>query len=316
MSTSLVIGIDIGGTSTKFGIVDTRGSILYQSSIITCETADPLDFIARLTKELSIQIEKFGGVPNFAGIGIGAPNGNYHSGAVEFAPNLKWKGKVELVRLIEDRLNIKTVLTNDANAAALGEMMYGNAVGMKNFLLFTLGTGLGCGVVVNGELVYGHTGFAGELGHMIVEPHGRECGCGRLGCLETYASATGIVKTVFELMDKTDMESSLRELGPTEITAKQITEAALQGDEIALSAYLYTADILARALANAVVFTSPEAIFLFGGLTQAKDLLFNPTKKFFEQNLLNIFQNSVKLLPSGLPESDAAILGAAAVATK
>lgn len=316
MNAGLIIGVDIGGTSTKFGIVDSKGSILYRDSIITCETADPEDFIERLAQALLIQIEKFGGLPNFSGIGVGAPNGNFHTGAVEFAPNLKWKGKVDLVCLIENKLNLKTVLTNDANAAALGEMMYGHAVGMKNFLLITLGTGLGCGIVINGQLVYGHTGFAGEMGHLIVEPQGRDCGCGRQGCLETYASATGIVKTVFELMDKTDMESNLRDFGPTEITAKLVTEAALDGDEIALSAYLYTADILARALANAVVFSSPEAIFLFGGLTQAKDLLINPTKKFFEQNLLNIFQNSVKLLPSGLPESDASILGAAAVALK
>lgn len=310
---NLVLGIDIGGTSTKFGVVDTQGKILAQDSIKTCEYDDPGHFVDRLDTALNLQFQIFGGKEQFAGIGIGAPNGNFYSGTIEHAPNLKWKGIVPLVSLIEKKIKLKTILTNDANAAAMGEMIYGHAKGMRDFLLITLGTGLGSGLVINGEVVYGHTGFAGELGHLIVTPAGRTCGCGRQGCLETYASATGIVRTVIELIQNSSQASALRDIDQNKLTAKQITDAALMGDELSLKAYELTAEILGRALANAVVFSSPEAIFLFGGLAQAKDLLFNPTKKHFENNLLTVFKNTVKLLPSGLPESDAAILGAAAL---
>lgn len=315
MNKSLVLGIDIGGTNTKFGVVDSHGEILAQGSIITCETDDPHHFINRLDQALKPLFDKFKH-ENFIGIGVGAPNGNFYTGTIEMAPNLKWRGVVPLVSLIENKFKLKTVLTNDANAAAIGEMIYGHAKGMKNFIVITLGTGLGSGIVVNGELVYGHTGFAGELGHVTVMPEGRLCGCGRKGCLETYASATGIVKTVKELLKNSSESSSLRELNEKDLNAKHITEAALKGDPIALKAYDYTAAILGRALTDFAVFSSPEAIFLFGGLAQAKDVLFKPTKTYFENNLMNVFKNTVKLLPSGLPESDAAILGSAALIAK
>lgn len=315
MNKSLVLGIDIGGTNTKFGVVDSHGEILAQGSIITCETDDPNHFIDRLGLALQPLFDKFH-QEHFIGIGVGAPNGNFYTGTIEMAPNLKWRGVVPLVALLEKKFQLKTVLTNDANAAAIGEMIYGHAKGMKNFIVITLGTGLGSGIVINGELVYGHTGFAGELGHVIVIPEGRLCGCGRKGCLETYASATGIVKTVKELLKNSSESSSLRELNEKDLNAKHITEAALKGDPIALKAYDYTAAILGRALTDFVVFSSPEAIFLFGGLAQAKDVLFKPTKNYFENNLMNVFKNTVKLLPSGLPESDAAILGSAALIAK
>jgi glucokinase len=313
MTHSFVLGIDIGGTSTKFGVVSAEGKILSQDSIKTCENDDAGHFVDRLVAALNKEIEKFEGKSNFKGIGIGAPNGNNYTGSIEHAPNLKWKGIVPLVALIEERIGLKTVLTNDANAAAMGEMIYGNAKSMKDFILITLGTGLGSGIVVNGKVVYGFTGFAGELGHLTVDPFGRICGCGRRGCLETYASATGIVMTVKELLENSHQPSQLRDLNQADLTAKQITEAAQRGDELALKAYEMTAEILGRSLANAAIFSSPEAIFLFGGLAQARELLFNPTKKYFENNLLNVFRGRVSLLASGLPESDAAILGAAAL---
>jgi glucokinase len=314
MDQSLVLGIDIGGTNTKFGVVDSTGHILSQGSIVTCENADPHHFIDRLAIAVEPLFKKYG-KDHFLGIGVGAPNGNFYTGTIELAPNLQWRGIVPLVNLLEKKFDLKATLTNDANAAAIGEMMYGHAKGMTNFIVITLGTGLGSGIVINGDLVYGHTGFAGELGHVTVIPHGRLCGCERKGCLETYASATGIVKTVKELLHQSSKPSTLREMSEEKINAKHITEADLQGDSIALEAYDFTAQILARALADAVAFSSPEAIFLFGGLTQAKDVLFKPTKEYFEKSVMNVFKNKVKLLPSGLPESDAAILGAAALIT-
>lgn len=310
---NFVLGIDIGGTSTKFGVVDSQGKILAQDSIKTCEYEDPALFVDHLDAALNLQFQKFGGKGQFRGIGVGAPNGNFYSGSIEHAPNLRWKGIVPLVSMIQEKIKLKTILTNDANAAAMGEMIYGHAKGMKNFFLITLGTGLGSGIVVNGQIVYGQTGLAGELGHLIVAPGGRTCGCGRQGCLETYASATGLVLTMRELLQNSSQASGLRDLKDNNLSAKQISDAALAGDELAIKAYELTAEILGRSLANAVVFSSPEAIFLFGGLTQAKELLFNSTKKHFENNLLNVFKNTVSLLASGLPESDAAILGAAAL---
>lgn len=300
MTQKFIIGIDVGGTSTKLGVVDEKGEILSQESLPTCENDDPQDFVKRLGHALKLQFEKHGGKENFRGIGLGAPNGNFYRGTIEHAPNLMWKGVVPLVSMIEEMAGLKTFLTNDANAAAMGEMIYGDAKGMRNFLLITLGTGLGSGIVINGQVVYGHSGFAGELGHLTVASEGRECGCGRRGCLETYVSATGIVRT-------------MKELRGEELSAKEISLAALRGDAVALKAFDETAKILGQSLANAVAFSSPEAIFLFGGLAQAKELLFDPTQKYFEKSLLNIFKGKVKLLPSGLPESDAAILGAAAL---
>jgi glucokinase len=297
---NLVLGIDLGGTRTKFGVVFPEGRVSDQGSITTCDNDDPLHFLDRLIPELKVIIEKHGGVNSFRGVGIGAPNGNFYSGQIEHAPNLKWKGVVPMAYLIHERLGLPTKLTNDANAAALGELKYGGAHGMKHFLMITLGTGLGGGVVVDGHLVYGKSGFAGELGHIIVAPQGRDCGCGRKGCLETYASATGLIKTYKEL--------SGRELG-----AEEISVAALKGDSQALEALDRTAEILGTALANMAVVTSPQAIFLFGGLANAGALLFDKTKKTMEDQMLNVFQHTVELRHSTLPAGDAAILGAAAV---
>lgn len=290
-----VIGLDIGGTSSKFGFVFGE-KILRQGSLPTCLTDDPRDFIARLKREL-------GDLSGVAGLGVGAPNGNHHRGTIELAPNLKWKGIIPLANMLQEELGIPVTLTNDANAAALGEMIYGGAKGMKNFVSVTLGTGLGSGFIIDGKLVTGHSGFAGELGQITAVPGGRLCGCGRLGCLETYVSATGIVKTATEL-------------GGKFTNSKEIAEAALAGNPIALKAFDETAKALAIALATAVAITSPEAIFLFGGLAQSRELLFGPLQKYFDLNLHNIFQGTVKILPSGLPESDAAILGAASLVAR
>lgn len=287
-----VMGLDIGGTSSKFGTV-VDGKIIRQGSLPTCETDDPVDFIRRLKAAL-------GDLSGIEGLGVGAPNGNHLRQTIELAPNLKWKGIIPLARMLEDELNIPVRLTNDANAAALGELKYGSARDMKNFVSVTLGTGLGSGFIVGGELLTGHSGFAGELGQVTVVPGGRLCGCGRLGCLETYVSATGIVKTA-------------QELGGKFSTSREIADSAAAGDVLALKAFDETAKILAVALANTVAVTSPEAIFLFGGLAQAKDLLFRPLQKYFSENLHNIFRGTVSILPSGLPESDAAILGAASL---
>lgn len=298
---NLRLGIDVGGTSTKLGVVSDEGKILSQGSIVTCENDDPDHFIERLVFALGQEFERFG-KKNFRGIGVGAPNGNFYSGSIEYAPNLKWKGIVPLAQMLTGKTGFKTVLTNDANAAAKGEMTFGHAKGMKHFIILTLGTGLGSGIVANGEILYGHSGFAGELGHLVVKQDGRNCGCGRKGCLETYVSATGLVKTFQEL---TTNHSSL--------TAKEISKLALEGETHARDTFKFTGDILGRAMANMATFSSPEAIFLFGGLLGAGDLLMSPVKEAFEKNLLNVFQKTVKILPSGLPDSDAAILGAAAM---
>lgn len=271
-------------------------------------------FIQALYDQLAPLIQKVtleGG--EVKGIGVGVPNGNYFKGTIEFAPNLPWRGVVPLASLIEDAFTLPTVLTNDANAAAIGEMTYGAARGMKDFIMITLGTGLGSGIVVNGQLVYGHDGFAGELGHVIVFPEGRRCGCGRKGCLETYVSATGIVRTMHELLQSRHIPSLLRDMNPTAITSKTIRDAALKGDALAIEAFEFTGKILGQQLANFVAFSSPEAIILFGGLTRAGDLIFRPTIHAMEENLLQIYKNKIKVLPSELKESDAAILGASAL---
>jgi glucokinase len=247
------------------------------------------------------------------GIGIGAPNGNYYTGSIEFAPNLAWKGVIPLAEMLDKRMKLPVVLTNDANAAAIGEMLYGAAKGMTNFIVITLGTGLGSGIVVNGELLYGHDGFAGELGHTIVDPEGRTCGCGRKGCLETYASATGIVRTVIEMLDKVDKPSILRKANTNKLQSKDVFLAAQQGDQLALDAFEYTGKILGLKLADAIAFSSPEAIILFGGLAKAGDYIFTPTKKYMEHFLLAIYKNKVKLLPSLLKKENSAVLGAAAL---
>jgi glucokinase len=248
------------------------------------------------------------------GIGVGAPNGNYYTGTVEYAPNLPWKGVIPLAKMIEDKFKLPVTLTNDANAAAIGEMMYGAAKGMKDFIMITLGTGVGSGIVANGQVIYGHDGFAGELGHTIIIPDGRlHPGTNKRGSLESYASATGVRYTAVEFLDNTDEPSSLRSIPKEEIDSKKVYEAAIQGDVLARHVYEFTGRILGLALANAVMFSSPQAIVLFGGLTKAGDLILKPTREHMEANLIQVFQNKVKILISHLKESDAAILGASAL---
>jgi glucokinase len=310
----LAIGIDIGGTGTKFGIVDRDGNVLFTGQISTKKHAEVSTFIDELYTAVSEIIEKAGGVGRMKGIGVGAPNGNFYTGTVEYAPNLPWKGIIPLAKLIENKFNLPVTLTNDANAAAIGEMMYGAAKGMKDFIMITLGTGVGSGIVANGKLIYGHDGFAGELGHTIVIPDGRlHPGTGKRGSLESYASATGVRYTTLELLEKTDTPSTLRDIPKDDLDSKKVYDAAIAGDEIAKQVYEFTGKILGLALANAVMFSSPEAIVLFGGLTKAGDLILKPTREHMEANLIQIFQNKVKLLISHLKESDAAILGASAL---
>ena len=311
----LVIGIDIGGTGTKFGIVDRDGNVLFSSEISTKKHATVESFIDELYDALDVLIQKAGGTGRIKGIGVGAPNGNFYTGTIEYAPNLPWKGIIPLAKLLEDKFKLPTTLTNDANAAAIGEMTYGAAKGMKDFIMITLGTGVGSGIVANGQLIYGHDGFAGELGHTIIIPDGRlHQGTGKLGSLESYASATGVRYTALEMLEKTTEESLLRTVKPEEMDSKKVYEAAIQGDKLAREIYEFTGRILGIALANAVMFSSPEAIVLFGGLTKAGDLILKPTREHMEANLIQIFQNKVKILISHLKESDAAILGASALA--
>lgn len=314
-SQQFAIGIDIGGTNTKFGIVDTRGEILYRGAISTKKHKTVDKFIDALHEAVVPAIESVGGIAEIRGVGVGAPNGNYYKGTVEYAPNLPWKGVVPLATLIENRFGLPASLTNDANAAAVGEMMYGAARGMKDFIMITLGTGVGSGIVANGQLIYGHDGFAGELGHTIVIPDGRlHWGTGAHGSLETYASATGIRLTALELLEKhKDKTSLLRNVPVEELESYHVHECALEGDEVAKEVFEYTGKILGLALANFVMFSSPEAIILFGGPTKSGDLLMKPVREHMEFNLLPIFRNKVKLLFSLLKESDAAILGASAL---
>lgn len=305
------LGIDIGGTNTAFGLVNEEGEIIAQSVISTKGHQDAQAFVSTLHAaakhffaEEQLRLIK--------SIGVGAPNGNYYTGNIEFAPNLEWKGIIPLANMLQDVFRLPVRVTNDANAAAMGEMMYGSAKGMKDFIMITLGTGVGSGFVANGDLIYGHDGFAGELGHIIAVREGRECGCGRKGCLETYTSATGIVRTVELLLAEKNSMSRLATL--REVSSKDIYEAAIAGDELALEVFDYTGKILGQTLADTISITSPEAIILFGGLARAGKFIFDPTRKYMEENLLSIYKNKVKLLPSLLKESDAAILGAAAVA--
>ncbi len=278
----------------------------------TTEYPDIKDFISNLAASVNRMLSKDKSL-KLLGIGIGAPNANYYRGTIELAPNLTWKGIIPFASLLKEKINVPVVMTNDANAAAMGEMIFGAAKGMKNFIVLTLGTGLGSGIVINGEMVYGHTGFAGELGHSIVVPGGRQCGCGQRGCLETYASATGLVKTVLYLLSDRREESILREIAPSELTSKRIAEAAAERDKLALEAMDLTAEKLASGIVNAVVFSSPEAIFLFGGLAKAGEMLFEPVRKYVDLKIMPIFRGTVKILPSGIPENNAAVLGSAAL---
>jgi glucokinase len=311
----VVLGVDIGGTNSKFGYVDKSGNLLVEGEMLT-EAHRPADeFFDRLHTEAENLFASKINQLKLIGIGLGAPNGNYYKGTIEQPPNLSWK-YVDVVATLRRWYSIPIALTNDANAAALGEMLFGAAKGMKDFIVITLGTGLGSGIVSNGELIYGHDGFAGEIGHTIVDPNGRQCGCGRRGCLETYASASGIRRTVEELLKNPATQSELRKIDFEKVTSKQIFEAAQHGDKLALEAFELTGRYLGLRLADSIAYTSPEAIILFGGLAAAGGFIFIPTKKYMEEYLLKIFKNKVKLLPSSLPKGNAAILGAAALMWK
>ncbi len=315
MNKPYVIGVDMGGTNTVFGIVDARGNVVGRSAIKTGTHSDVNDYVDEIYAELSKLIESVGGEDKIKGIGVGAPNGNYYTGNIEFAPNLPWKGVIPFAKLMSDKFGIPTAITNDANAAAVGEMTYGIARGMKNFIMITLGTGVGSGIVINGEVVYGHDGFAGELGHTIaVRQNGRICGCGRTGCLEAYASATGVARTAREILESTTMESALRNLPADDITSKDVYEAAVAGDQVALDIFEFTGRILGEKLADFVTFSAPEAIVLFGGMTKAGDFIMKPIVEHMERNLLSIWKGKVKVLFSDLKEADAAVLGASALA--
>ena len=311
----LALGIDIGGTGTKFGIVDRNGNILFSSEISSRNHAEVEGFIDELYDNLHPMIERAGGTGRIKGVGVGAPNGNYYTGTVEYAPNLPWRGIIPLAKMIEGKFKLPVVLTNDANAAAIGEMMYGAAQGLKDFIMITLGTGVGSGIVANGHLIYGHDGFAGELGHTIIIPNGRlHEGTGKRGSLESYASATGVRLTALEMLENSTEPSLLRKIPADQINSLKVFEAAVEGDELAKKIFEFTGEILGLALANFVMFSSPEAIILFGGLTKAGDLILKPTRENMEANVIQVFQNKVKILVSHLKEADAAILGASALA--
>lgn len=314
MSKPYVVGIDIGGTNTVFGIVDARGTIIASGSIKTNKFNEVEDYVNELHTELFRLLEQNNATDKIMGIGVGAPNGNYFNGTIEFAPNLPWRGVIPLAQMLTDRFGIPVSLTNDANAAAIGEMTYGAARGLKDFIMITLGTGVGSGIVVNGQLVYGHDGFAGELGHVIVRPNnGRLCGCGRTGCLEAYTSATGVARTAREFLEVRNDPSSLRQIPIQDITSKDVYDAAITGDMLALEIFDYTGKILGEAFANFIAFSSPKAIILFGGLAKAGDLILKPIKEAMDRNTLNIYKGKVKIMFSELKESDAAVLGASAL---
>lgn len=315
MGKPYVVGIDIGGTNTVFGIVDARGSILSSGSVKTQSYGKVEDYVDDVCKHLLPLIESIGGVEKIKGIGIGAPNGNYYRGTIEFAPNLPWKGVIELAKMFEDRVGIPTALTNDANAAAVGEMTYGAARGMKDFIMITLGTGVGSGIVVNGQVVYGHDGFAGELGHVIARrENGRLCGCGRKGCLEAYCSATGVARTAREFLVARADESLLRSIPAEDIASKDVFDAAVKGDKLAQEIFEYTGHLLGELLADFIAFSSPEAIILFGGLAKSGDYIMKPVQQALDENILQIFKGKTKILASELKDSDAAVLGASALA--
>jgi len=309
---NVVTGVDIGGTNTVFGLVDKSGKVLAEGHLTTTDYPVAGDFV----KALAAGINKLlAGNKDLVleGIGIGAPDANFHRGTIEHAPNLAWKGIVPLADLVKKELKVPVVVTNDANAAAMGEMVFGGAKNMKDFVVLTLGTGLGSGIVVDGKMVYGHTGFAGEVGHMTIVPGGRECGCGRKGCFEAYASASGLVMTVSQLISEMRDKSVLRDIPPAKLTSKAIAEAAAKGDPIAIKAMEYTAEKLGYGIVNSIVFTSPEAIFLFGGLAQAGEMLFKPVREYLKKHNYVLFKDTVKILPSGISESNGAVLGAAAL---
>jgi glucokinase len=312
----IAIGIDIGGTNTTFGLIDRKGNSLGEGYISTNSYSDIKIFLTTLYDKINITILKVKEGLKIKGIGIVAPMGNYKKGTIEYAANLPWKGIIPLAETFEKISRKPVLVTNDANAAAIGEMIFGGAKGMKDFIMITLGTGLGGGVVANGDLVYGQNGFAGEIGHITVNPEGRDCNCGKRGCLETYVSATGIKRTVFELLARSNEKSELRDLSYDEMDAIRIHEVAKRGDRIALDAFDYTGKILGKVLADCISFSNPQAIFFFGGLANAGEYIFKPTRQYMEQNLLENYKDKVKLLPSKLEGAHAAILGASALVWK
>lgn len=314
MSKPYVVGIDIGGTNTVFGIVDARGVVIASSSIKTKKHTNLDDYIDELHQELTKLLDANDATDKVHGIGIGAPNANYYSGMIESGVNLPWPTPIPLAKLISDKFGVPVSITNDANAAAIGEMTYGAARGMKNFIMITLGTGVGSGIVINGQLVYGHDGFAGELGHFIVKRNnGRLCGCGRTGCLEAYCSATGVARTAREFLEIRTEPSLLRNIPIDAITSKDVYDAAVNGDKIAKEIFEYTGNLLGEAFADFVTFSSPEAIILFGGLSKSGDLLLRPLRESMERNMMYMFKDKVKVILSELKEADAAVLGASAL---
>lgn len=315
MNKPYVIGVDMGGTNTVFGVVDARGHVIARSSIKTQQYPEINDYVNALHEEMMKIIDSVGGIDQIRGIGAGVPDGNYYTGNIEFAPNLPWKGVVPFAKLLTEKFGIPACITNDANAAAMGEMTYGVARGMKNFIMITLGTGVGSGIVIDGKIVYGHDGFAGELGHTTAVRHnGRLCGCGKYGCLETYASATGVARTAKEIISTTTQETSLRQLDIDNITSKDVYDAAVQGDKVAIEIFNTTGRYLGEKFADFVAFSAPEAIVMFGGLTKSGDFLMKPVREAMEANLLPHWKGKVKLMFSDLKESDAAVLGASALA--
>lgn len=311
---SLTIGLDLGGTNSVFGIVDKNGDVLTTASIKTQAFQNVESYVDACVKALSPLIEEVGGIETIKGMGIGAPSANYYRGTIEHAANIVWgKGVVPLASMFSERLGIPVSITNDANAAAMGEMKYGAAKGMKNFIEITLGTGVGSGIVANGQLLYGSDGFAGELGHMIVRFDGRPCGCGRKGCLETYCSATGVVRTAREMMEETSRPSLLRSISQEELTSLDVYKAAKEGDSMALDIFRKTGEIIGEACANFATFSSPEAFVFFGGLANAGDLLFKPMEESYNKNVLSLYRGNAKFLKSGLEGAAAAILGASAL---
>ena len=309
------VGIDIGGTNTKYGIADKEGHIHFQSRVKTRKYTDYMDLIRAIFDDL---LERYS-IDDILGVGVGAPNGNFYNGSIEFPPNLPWPELTRFAEGVEQVIghNKKCTLTNDANAAALGEMYYGNAKGMDAFVVITLGTGLGAGVVTHGDLIYGKHGLAGELGHTLVSIHGRDCACGKVGCLETYVSATGIRRTIYKLLADHLEPSLLRGVSFDDLSTRFITEAAEKGDFIALEAFRYTGNILGMKLSDFIIHTNPEKIFMMGGLARAGEFLFKPARESMEKHLMPLFKNrGIELLPSGLKDDDAPILGASSLVWK
>lgn len=310
-----VIGLDLGGTNSVFGIVDSRGDIKATTAIKTqgYETAEA--YVEAAVEALQIIIDQVGGIDKIKAMGIGAPNANYYKGTIEHAANIVWaKGIVHLADMFRQKLGVPVAMTNDANAAAIGEMTYGVARGMKNFIVITLGTGVGSGIVVNGQLVYGHDGFAGELGHVtMIRKGGRTCGCGRTGCLEAYCSATGVARTAREMLEKTEQPSLLRDLNPEEITSLDVSIAAEKGDELANEIFRFTGKMLGEACADFAAFSSPEAFIFFGGLVKAGELIMKPIREAYDAHVMPVFRGKAQFLISGLDGSSAAVLGASAI---